>query len=542
MPATAELAAPKARGAGQHPHIRNPAAMTPTRLPARPRPFRPSLEALEGRSLPSGTAWGSYARDPQHTGDSAVASQPLQVIRWQTPVDLQPQYSGNDLLIHYGSPLVTPANTVIVPVKTGASGGFELEGFNGATGARKWVVQTGYVLPPHDWTPSFSAVLTGDADPDRDDPGRLYFPGPGGTVYYMDHPDRVGATISGQLAFYGLANYQRHGDAFNGTAFINTPLTADASGNIYFGFQVTGANPLNLRGGLARISAAGRGSQVAADTASGDPSIDKVVHNSAPALSKDGRTVYVAVTTAGGTGFGTGYLLALNSATLARQAEVRLRDPKSGQLAWLAEAGTASPTVGPDGDVYFGVLEAPFPAHNDRGWLLHFSGDLRRAKTPGSFGWDDTASVVPASMVPGYRGTSRYLLMTKYNNYAGIGTGDGLNRLAILDPNAAQADPIGGASVMREVLTILGPTPDADHPGGVREWCINTAAVDPATRSVLANSEDGKLYRWDLTTNTFTESVTLTPGIGEAYTPTVIGADGTVYAVNNGTLFAVGRR
>jgi hypothetical protein len=35
--------------------------------------------------------------------------------------------------------------------------------------------------------------------------------------------------------------------------------------------------------------------------------------------------------------------------------------------------------------------------------------------------------------------------------------------------------------------------------------------------------------------------VRLTSGIGEAYTPTVVGPDGTVYAINNATLFAVGR-
>src|SRR6185369_3313132 len=78
-------------------------------------------------------------------------------------------------------------------------------------------------------------------------------------------------------------------------------------------------------------------------------------------------------------------------------------------------------------------------------------------------------------------------------------------------------------------------------PNAVREWCINTAVVDPQTGSVLANSEDGKLYRWNLSSNTFTQQITLTPGIGEAYTPTIIGADGKVYAINNATLFAVGK-
>ena len=105
-------------------------------------------------------------------------------------------------------------------------------------------------------------------------------------------------------------------------------------------------------------------------------------------------------------------------------------------------------------------------------------------------------------------------------------------------------DPISGATVMKEVLTIAGRDAgrrtDPSFPDAVREWCINTAAVDPVSKAILANSEDGKLYRWDLTTNSLSQTARLTPGIGEAYTPTLIGPDGTVYAINNATLFAVG--
>src|SRR5436309_332091 len=94
------------------------------------------VEALESRALlaalPSEFAetsgvtdpWSGYAHDAQHTAISAYGSQPLQGIAWQAAVDQSPQFSGEDLLIHYGSPLVSAANTVIVPVKTGASGGF----------------------------------------------------------------------------------------------------------------------------------------------------------------------------------------------------------------------------------------------------------------------------------------------------------------------------------------------------------------------------------------------------------------------------------
>jgi len=86
--------------------------------------------------------------------------------------------------------------------------------------------------------------------------------------------------------------------------------------------------------------------------------------------------------------------------------------------------------------------------------------------------------------VPSYHGNSTYLLITKYNNYGGIGTGDGHNRIAILDPNATENDPvIPTTKVMKEVITILGVTPDPNYPGGVKEWCINSAAVDPFTKS-----------------------------------------------------------
>ena len=65
-------------------------------------------------AVASSQAWNSFARDAQHTAQSPVRSDALNRIHWKTPVDLQPQYSGSDLLIHYGSPLVTAQNTVIV--------------------------------------------------------------------------------------------------------------------------------------------------------------------------------------------------------------------------------------------------------------------------------------------------------------------------------------------------------------------------------------------------------------------------------------------
>jgi len=468
-------------------------------------------------------AWLTHSHDEQHTALSTVGSQPLSSIHWHVPVDLHPPTG--EIFIHYGSPLVTAANTVVVPVKTGTNS-FRVEAHNGATGKKLWTQPTGYQAPAAAFVPGMGPTISGT---------RLFIPDIAGRVLVRQNPDQATGKVS-RLYFYGLKNYNHDPVAYKTNVQIDTPLTADANGNLFFGFLALGSTPLNLQSGLARISAGGVGTWVSAATLSGDSSITEVSISCAPALSSDGTVLYVAVDDGA-----AGYLLAVNSMTLALISRVRLTDPSSGMDASISSASSATPTVGPDGDVYFGVLENPFPNHNDRGWLLHYNSDLSQTKTPGSFGWDDTPSIVPASLVPSYKGTSTYLLMTKYNNYCGIGTGDGHNKIAILDPNATEKDPVlPGTHVMKEVLTIVGVTPDASCSGGVREWCINTAAVDPVNKSILANSEDGVLYRWDLTTNTLSQKITLSPGIGEAYTPTVIGPDGTAYAINQAVLDAVG--
>ncbi|HEV7683638.1 MAG TPA: Ig-like domain repeat protein, partial [Pyrinomonadaceae bacterium] len=139
-----------------------------------------------------------------------------------------------------------------------------------------------------------------------------------------------------------------------------------------------------------------------------------------------------------------------------------------------------------------------------------------------------------------------YLLFCKYNDYA-FQDGRGVNRVALLDPNATQIDPhisSPGLVEMREVLTVIGPTPDPERQNvsvyAVKEWCINAPAINPATKSIFFNSEDGRAYRWNLVTNSLDQAITLNAGIGQPYVPTVIGPDGTVYTLNGGTIFAMG--
>jgi uncharacterized repeat protein (TIGR01451 family) len=490
-----------------------------------------------------GQAQTTFGGNAQHTANYGVAAQNLNAVHWTTSIDL----NNTGGFAHYGAPVITPGNTIFVPVKTGATGGFQINAFNAATGgAALYSLVTDYVQPSHNWILPYQPVLATSSLGTR-----LYYPGAGGTIYYVDIVDPAGHGAPVQQAFYGLANYQGNQAGFNSAVFINTPLTADSSGNVFFGFRVTGTAPTPLnttQSGFARIDPNGNATYALAGTLAGDANIGRDTHNSAPALSNDQSTLYVAVKAASTETYG--YLLGLNSLTLALKFRVFLKDPRSNNAnnATILDDSTASPMVGPDGDVYFGIFGNP--ANGSRGFLLHFSSDLTVEKTPGGFGWDNTVSVVPASMVPSYTGTSSYLLFTKYNNYANSGndSGDGVNRIALLDPNATQVDAhasSNGMLIMREVLTVIGPTADPENrsaslPLAVREWCIDTAAVNPPTKSIFMPSEDGHLYRWNLVSNSLDQFLQLNAGIGEPYVPTIIGPDGTVFTLNGGTMSALG--
>lgn len=486
----------------------------------------------------SGPAWNGYARDAQHSdlgltlAQGGVAAQNLTQIAWEASVDLSPPNSATTA-IHYGSPAITSSNTVVVPVKTTATGNFRIDAKAGSNGAMLWSAVSDYILPAHDWIPSFGITLTPQ--------NRVYMPGSGGKIFYRDNPDSTSGTLQ-TLVFYGASTYSSASANFDSNVFINTPITSDAAGNIFFGFLVNGTNPAGLTSGIARIGADGTGTWVAANVAANQTGAVSTAMNSAPAISNDTKTLYVAVKTIPASGTSVGYLLALDSTTLATKSRVALNDPSTGAPATISDNSTASPVVGPDGDVYFGVLESVTPAHDDRGWLLHFDSTLSLSKTIGAFGWDDTPSIVPAGMVPSYTGKSTYLLLSKYNNYADFPIGDGKNRMAILDPNQTEPDPLLGNPVMKEVMTLLGQTSDPNfpnNPGAVKEWCVNSAAVDPITDSIFVNSEDGFLYRWNLSTGNISQKIWLDSGYGQAYTPTALGPDGTVYSINAGTLIAV---
>ncbi|HWD38645.1 MAG TPA: hypothetical protein VG944_07335 [Fimbriimonas sp.] len=489
--------------------------------------------------------WMSYGGNSQHTAMHAAASSVMQKILWSAPLDDQRSYYGSEVLIHYASPVITPSNTVVHSYRFTTPGpkydNWRVIGRSGVSGRQIWALATDYSAPlvdpgggnSNDWTSVYPLCLTGS--------NTVAAGAGGGTVLFRTSGDAVSSPVK-RVSFYSAYDDYTQNPSSFANIKICTPLTGDSKGNVYFGYMVNGSVPGSVSaalgsGGVARVGSNGKVlfknmSELAVDAS-------RPALNSAPALSNDGKSLYVGVV-----GGSLHYLVKLDTTTFLKQASAPVMDPQANQGAGLIDQSSAAPMVGPDGHVFCGVFGYNY--RESHGWLLQFDANLNPKNSKGqtwpagAFGWDDTPSIVPANIVASYRGKATYLLLCKYNNYS-LGSGDGKNRVAVLDPtsNSVTRDRQSGIPVMNEVITVLGPTPNVEE-GGVCEWCINSAAIDVAKKSALINSEDGHCYRWNFTTNKLQEAVSLAPATGEAYTSTAIGPNGSGYFINNSILFAIG--
>src|SRR5438874_11582881 len=104
-----------------------------------------------GNAADQTSSVATFAGNAQHTAIYQAPAQNLNAIHWSTAIDL----NNFGAFAHYGAPLITAANTVLVPVKT-ATDGFQLSAFEGSSGALKYTLCTDYVLPSYDWFPTYN--------------------------------------------------------------------------------------------------------------------------------------------------------------------------------------------------------------------------------------------------------------------------------------------------------------------------------------------------------------------------------------------------
>ena len=141
-------------------------------------------------------AQSSFSGNAQHTAIYSTPAQNLNAIHWTTSVDL----NNNGGFAHYGAPVLTPANTIIVPVKT--TTGFKINAFNGGSGAAIYSLTPDYISPSSQWTVPYQPVLATNSVETR-----LYYPGAGGTIYYVNGVDSASHGAPVQQVFYtSLAN------------------------------------------------------------------------------------------------------------------------------------------------------------------------------------------------------------------------------------------------------------------------------------------------------------------------------------------------
>lgn len=351
------------------------------------------------------------------------------------------------------------------------------------------------------WEPVFHAAISG---------GHVFVPGASGSIYELNESD--GTMVAHFTPFGSDAN-----------TYVAGPLTADASGNIYYNaMALDPTRPWTTDvTGAWLVKVAPDGTSHLADYKKLVPGGRKVCFgfiscgsqrpsiNIAPAISPDGKTLYTV--SRSHIFFYFSYVVAVNTSDLSPKWNVsltRLQNQDSEDFA--DDLSSSTPAVAPDGSIFYGALSEE-GSYGD-GDLLKFNSD---GEYLGAFhfGWDITPAIYP------HDGT--YSLIIKNNYYRTQGP------YFITQLNSA----------LKPEWSFKNETFNADHPNGY-EWCVNAPAID-ANGSVYANSEDGNIYVINQG-GTFNSKIFLKVAIEAAYTPIAIGPDGLIYGENDGDLFVIG--
>ena len=528
------------------------------------------LAALAGLvvSLPAGavgsgvsrsTDWTQWAQSSEHRDAAEVPGRPLDAAAVDYVTDpfvaQEKADTGEDLLVHYQVPL-SRGRDLWVEVKSGTYTPLAPDRSNVATAwnsqvwnerrlrfahgraVAKWNFESDWKpvpWPAADWEPVFHAALSDDA---------LFVPGAGGTVFELD-------AESGRVR----RRFNPFGDTVDPAMYVAGPISAGASGDVYYD-TVRMSTDFHAEGSwLVRIDRRGRVSKVSlADLVPDAPvtctttfdikqlpwppapdaqpprapcGIQRAALNVAPAIAPDG-TVYTVSTAELNNRFG--YLVAVRPDLTPKWA-ASLRDrlgdgcgvlipiaPDDTPRQNTCRAGThpgvdpatneqpagqviaessSSPTVMPDGNVLYGA----YTRYNGaRGHLFKFSprGEFLGAF---DFGWDVTPSVFV-----GPDGGEHIAIKDNHYplSYCSPRPDVPVSQVVCAPPAAAYYVTQLDADLVPEWIFQSTNTQScqrgadgslhcvSDHPEGF-EWCVNAPVVDH-NGVVYANSEDGRLY------------------------------------------------
>ena len=216
----------------------------------------------------AGAQSSTFAGDSQHTAQFSVGALHLNHVRWSAAL--------GSSFVHYGAPLVTASNTVLFATISNTNTIYTLQAYEGTTGRLKYSLTNDFRSSGESsWGITYGPVLA--AGPNGT---RLYYPGIAGTVFYIDNPDSDVPDAPTRLCFYEpLSVFATNASDFTNRIYINTPITADTNGTIFFGFRTSSNAPApfsTTSSGFARIAQDGAGSYVLTTNAAGSITVTRM--------------------------------------------------------------------------------------------------------------------------------------------------------------------------------------------------------------------------------------------------------------------------
>jgi len=510
-----------------------------------------------------------------------------------------------DLLVHYQVPLID-GNDVYMEFKSGNPSKNTFAQMNWAenklswqngTLVQAWSFASDWKAPGNYsdfWEPVFHSVLAN---------GALYVPGAGGTIFRVNKSTGaqvvrinpfgtidsntytagpISADTSGNL-YYNVVKLQP-GGSFYSKDSVDSWLVKVAPDNsatkVSYSVLTPGTpgpdDPCEISFSSALLPWPPSPTAVAPTVRCGPM---RVALNIAPAIAPDG-TIYSITRSHAAFANRSGYLVAVNpnlSLKWIASLNNRFSDgcgvaissggvlPPNGQPGGcraganfgvdpgvnhagggrVLDDSSASPTVAPDGSVFYGAYSRYNYA---QGHLMHFSASGAYLGAY-RFGWDLTAGIVP-------HGNS-YSVVIKDNQYGEVGSYCDVEAVCPSDRTVANSAGYPEAYFITQLNQNLNVQwrfqntntfscsrqPDgsvtcvSDHPNGF-EWCVNATVID-VNGVVYANSEDGNLYAIN-PDGTLKQNIFQQLALGAAYTPASIGLDGKIYSQNAGHLFVAG--